>query len=609
MPAHSLYLKDPVASRFVAGGLPEAEALLGTPLPLLPPPELDSGRDVYFVRTHPRLRTLLQRFLLGLLTQIGMPAPSGPGMRQADGKEQKEQTEYEAALMRILRSMHCTDRRLGLGNLFWLAHTREAAALLKEIEVKTPAVRKLKYSLHPLLSSFYRQVDQAARREAERDAGDSATLLAGGHQNGVGESLIEDGFAFTEPSIADLDFNQFLAANKRYRLSADLFFEIYSILLRETERRLREGDRGLVSRVARHMPGLPKEQHLTQSGLAKIMMNFHVMTYVLGDAWNTGTKLMASAKLNAEAERRKPAEVMDAFLDLVNGVKRFEILAHVRDRVNVLQAFGTDRELDDRVTKGLRLYEFGESAQVLNNAVNATVLFLDLRGFTKTSEGQISERDLTRELYTVFDAFVPHIRRFGGSVDKVLGDGMMVTYGTGHGDRLDPLNALRTAILCQQTLRKLREENRTYFKMGISIHYGRVYLARFIADEETVQSTVIGRNVNLAGRLSSAAKKAIDEDENGEIEPDPVAPRASGLSVVVDGSGTLFNEGIAISRDTLVQLEAHLPLTHADSGDASHLIEYFDETIGRRIVIRYAGDAKFKGVRSSFPVHEVDYEG
>ena len=168
---------------------------------------------------------------------------------------------------------------------------------------------------------------------------------------------------------------------------------------------------------------------------------------------------------------------------------------------------------------------------------------------------------------------------------------------------------MRTAILCQETLHKLRESNKTYFKMGISIHYGRVYLARFIADEETVQTTVIGRNVNLAGRLSSAAKKPMDEDEAGELEPEPVVLRASGLSVVVDQSGTLFNEGIAISRDTLVQLEAHLPLNHSDAADASHLMEYFDETIGRRIVFRYAGDAKFKGVRSSFPVHEVDYEG
>ena len=79
------------------------------------------------------------------------------------------------------------------------------------------------------------------------------------------------------------------------------------------------------------------------------------------------------------------------------------------------------RELDHNASRGVRLYEFGESAQVLNNAVNATVLFLDLRGFTKTSEGQISERDLTRELYAVFDAFVPHVRRFGGTRRQVPG--------------------------------------------------------------------------------------------------------------------------------------------------------------------------------------------
>ena len=161
------------------------------------------------------------------------------------------------------------------------------------------------------------------------------------------------------------------------------------------------------------------------------------------------------------------------------------------------------------------MYEFGESAEVLNNAVAATVLFLDLRGFTRTSEGQISERDLTRELYGVFDDFVPIVERHGGTVDKYLGDGMMVTWGTDRADPLDPLNALRTAILCQESLRRKREDGRTWFKMGVAIHYGRVYLARFIAGPGELHSTVIGRNVNLAGRLSSAAKKPLEEDENG----------------------------------------------------------------------------------------------
>jgi class 3 adenylate cyclase len=312
---------------------------------------------------------------------------------------------------------------------------------------------------------------------------------------------------------------------------------------------------------------------------------------------------MASARIKAEADRRRPAEIVDAFLDLISGVKRFEILAHVRDQVALHGPYGAS--LDDRVSKGMRLYEFGDSATVLNSAVNASVLFLDLRGFTKTSEGHISERDLTRELYTVFDEFVPHVRRFGGTVDKFLGDGIMVNYGTDHLDPLNPLNALRTAILCQETLQRMREEGKTYFKMGIAIHYGRVYIARFIADEEAVQTTVIGRNVNLAGRLSAGATRPLDEDEEPGAAGHSAGP---GMSVMVDATGTLINEGIAISRDTLVQLESQLPLVHVEK-DGRSVMEYFDEQISKRIQLSYAGDAKFKGVRSSFPVYAVSFEG
>jgi class 3 adenylate cyclase len=441
----------------------------------------------------------------------------------------------------------------------------------------------------------------------EADDPGVAALLKGEHENtNLSDAIIDDGFAFTELTISDLDFNLFLSANKRYRLSADLFFEIYSLLIRETERRLREQDRGLMIRISRHMPRLSKEQSQSQSGSVKVMMNAHVLGYLLADAWNTGSRLMASAKIKAELDRRKAAEIMDAFLDLVTNVKRFEILSHVRERITLLQAFDSDKSIDERVSRGLRLYEFGESAQMVNNAVNATVLFLDLRGFTKTSEGQISERDLTQELYTVFDAFVPIVRRFSGTVDKFLGDGIMVTFGSAHVDPMDPLNAVRAAILCQEALRMMREEGRSYFKMGVAIHYGRVYLARFIADERSVQSTVIGRNVNLAGRLVSAAKKALDEDEEANGSEDP-SSAGSDLRVIVDEQGTLHNEGIVISRDTLVQLETHLPLVRTEEGGVQ-TVEYWDEMIRRKIVIQYAGDAKFKGVRSSFPVYDVDTE-
>src|SRR6185503_15687231 len=208
------------------------------------------------------------------------------------------------------------------------------AESLRALQQKNPTVRQIKYSLHPLLSSLFRRLDQGARRAVEQADAQRAALLAGSAENtALVDAIIDDGFAFTEPAIANVDFNQFLAANKRYRLGAELFFEIYTLLLKETDRRIRENERGLIARMTRQLPGLTREQALSHAGLVKVMMNAHVLTYVLGDAWQTGTKLLASARIKAEAEKRRPAEIVDAFLDVVAGVKRFEIVSHLRDRV------------------------------------------------------------------------------------------------------------------------------------------------------------------------------------------------------------------------------------------------------------------------------------
>jgi len=80
----SLYQKDPAASRFVAGGLAEAEQLLGSPLPPLPPPDREGGRNIFAVRFHPQLRTLLLRFLQGLLGQIGTEGTVPPARAGRD---------------------------------------------------------------------------------------------------------------------------------------------------------------------------------------------------------------------------------------------------------------------------------------------------------------------------------------------------------------------------------------------------------------------------------------------------------------------------------------------------------------------------------------------
>src|SRR5512147_2120721 len=131
----SLFLKDPQATRYAAGGLAEAEELFGAPLPDLPAPERDDGRDVYLVHVHSRLRILQQRFVEAQLGQIG-------AITLPPGDPARDYAEYESALSRVVQSVRQVDRRQGLLNLFWLAHSRDAAEHLRGLELRSQSLRK-----------------------------------------------------------------------------------------------------------------------------------------------------------------------------------------------------------------------------------------------------------------------------------------------------------------------------------------------------------------------------------------------------------------------------------------------------------------------------------
>ena len=148
--------------------------------------------------------------------------------------------------LRVVRSVRQADRRQGLLNLFWLAHSRDARrAPARRWRQRSPSLRRGKQSLFPLLQSFYRRVDQDCRWPPAR-----ARPLAGGENPSLVASIIDDGFAFTEVVRRRARPRRTSSsANKRYRIPPEAFFEIQQVLVREAERRLREGDRGLLARV------------------------------------------------------------------------------------------------------------------------------------------------------------------------------------------------------------------------------------------------------------------------------------------------------------------------------------------------------------------------
>ncbi len=598
-------------TRFIEGSQEEAERLLGGSLPPLPAGELAEREEiVYYVQHHPHLQRFAQGYLTHLLLEI-CPEAKREGVGPAPARAEDD---YAGLLERTLVNSLMQDRRVGLVNLFWLSHSKEIADVMARLTAATPTLQRARFAIHPLLASFLRKVWQAACRQVEQGRPGFLRFLLGRYvQVSLADAIIDDQLPLTLTDVGEVDFAAILPNNSRYRISVEVFSEVYDLLYKEIEARVLTEDPLFLAKVARHLPSLERQSYLLPAHMTRMLFNAEMRRHLLSDAWELGSKLARSRVFKAQVDAGvNPLTLLDAFDELAQAVQRFEIISHVRDHIRLLPSLTTEAQIYEQFGP-VRFYRYSESVEVSGNAVNATVMFLDLRGFTKTSEGLVSERDLTRELYAVFDRFIEIIDRFGGEVDKFLGDGMMITFGAGHSSRYGALNALRTAILLQEKIAELRKEGQTKFTMGVSIHHGRVYLAHFIGSSGGQDTTVIGRNVNVAGRLSSASKseEAVSDEapqraEDGDPDSQPSDEGESPALVRIDGTGSLFNEGIAVSRETVRAIEEVLPLTRHDEVQDLYG-EFYDPSAKKTVYLRYVGEAKFKGVWGSLPVYSVDY--
>ena len=136
------------------------------------------------------------------------------------------------------------------------------------------------------------------------------------------------------------------------------------------------------------------------------------------------------------------------------------------------------------------------------------VLFSDIRGFTSMSERMEPSKVVTL-LNSFFDKMIDVVFKYNGTLDKIIGDELMVLYGAPLKKTDDILNAVKTAKEMFTTLDqfnvKMLEEGYPKLNIGIGINYGKVICGN-IGSEQQMNYTVIGDTVNLASRLCSAAK-------------------------------------------------------------------------------------------------------
>ena len=182
-------------------------------------------------------------------------------------------------------------------------------------------------------------------------------------------------------------------------------------------------------------------------------------------------------------------------------VLAFEDLSNINKVKSTFKKYVSENIVDE-------LLKTDESLKLGGGKNKVCILFCDIRGFTAMSEKMIPE-DVVSLLNQYFQEMIDVVFQNNGTLDKIIGDELMVLYGVPIESENDPQKAVDTA---QQMYLKLREFNKVNIskgfpkiKIGIGINYGEV-ISGNIGSDRQMNYTVIGDNVNLAARLCSHAK-------------------------------------------------------------------------------------------------------
>ena len=164
------------------------------------------------------------------------------------------------------------------------------------------------------------------------------------------------------------------------------------------------------------------------------------------------------------------------------------------------------RFLPEYVVK--QMLENPESFKLGGASQTITILFADIRGFTRISEHAPPEK-IVSLLNRYFSAMTEIIFAHGGTLDKYLGDGLMALFGAPTATPDDASNALNAAVAMQRRLlginRELHDEGLPEIGVGMGLHTGEAIIG-YIGSDRRSEYTAIGDTVNTSSRLESNAR-------------------------------------------------------------------------------------------------------
>lgn len=222
------------------------------------------------------------------------------------------------------------------------------------------------------------------------------------------------------------------------------------------------------------------------------------------------------------------------FLALMNAFTGFVTVVCIYWRTETVRLVGETANEQLRRARLGRYFSPQVAALVEEGAIDrkgerreVTVLFADIRGFTKLAE-KMDARDVVVLLNRYLSAMVEIVFAHGGTLDKYMGDGLMAYFGAPVAQPDHARQAVRCALDMQDALASLNERDKrtgeTALRMGIGVHTGSAVIGD-IGAESRSEFTVIGDTVNVAARLEQLTKDY------------PLGTLLSGATVAASGGG------------------------------------------------------------------------
>lgn len=192
----------------------------------------------------------------------------------------------------------------------------------------------------------------------------------------------------------------------------------------------------------------------------------------------------------------------DEFEELGNEINKMATGLQERERLKLNFARYVSQQVMEQILKKESFAKLeGERRKI-------TVLFSDIRQFTQIAE-RLPPEQVVSLLNEYFELMLDVIFRYQGTLDKFLGDGIMVEFGAPLDDPEQEKHAVQAAIGMQKELQKLLEkwkkEGKPQIAVGIGIHTGLAVVGN-IGSEKRIEYTAIGDTVNIASCLEQATK-------------------------------------------------------------------------------------------------------